>query len=66
MLCEICEVYSKSLSKLQYDKYKCVKPRCNNKGTHFHDVCNECCDKINLPRNKNNSNQIRKSTSERE
>ena len=29
-------------------------------------MCNECCDKINLPRNKNNSNQIRNSTSEHE
>ena len=62
-LCEICEVHSKSLSKLRYDKYKCENPRCNNKGSHFHDVCNECCEKINLPRN---NNQIKKSTSELE
>ena len=34
MLCEVCEVHSNSLAKLPYDKYKCIKPRCNEKGSH--------------------------------
>ena len=59
MLCEVCEVHSNSLAKLPYDKYKCIKPRCNEKGSHFHDVCIKCCD-------KNNSNQIKKSMSKLE
>ena len=59
MLCEVCEVHSNSLAKLPYDKYKCIKPRCNEKGSHFHEVCIKCCD-------KNNSNQIKKSMSKLE
>jgi len=64
MNCEICGNCS-NLASIQYDKIKCVKPLCNEKRSHRHNVCIKCCDRIKWPidKSKQKTNNNTKITS---